>query len=250
MGRRFSRITVSMVVLAAAVGCNLRDPDVPPITGPAELSTSLTITAIPDILPEDGASQSIITVFARDTSGNPIPNLALRIDTFVFDLTAPENMRIVDIGTLSARNIVTNSSGRATVTFTAPLGTPGLDSGTQVSFSITPINGDFKSNAPRFVNIRLVPPTVVTVPGAPIPSFTFSPTSPTVGFLVLFDASASFDPDGVIVSYEWDWGDGDVHGFGKNQDHDFLAAGTYFVRLIVTDNSGLKSSLVKPIVVQ
>lgn len=41
----------------------------------------------------------------------------------------------------------------------------------------------------------------------PVASFTV-PTTPTVGTWTRFDASASMDPDGSIVSYQWTYGDG------------------------------------------
>jgi len=45
---------------------------------------------------------------------------------------------------------------------------------------------------------------------APIASFTFSPSNPLLYDIVTFNASASYDPDGSIVSYAWDFGDGNV----------------------------------------
>jgi chitodextrinase len=248
--RHISRLALAAGVVALGAGaCILKDQEPPPFVGPSELSTSLTITAAPDMLPEDGISQSVVTVFARDEGGQPIRSLQLRIDTFVFDVSAPENMRIVDIGKLSARTVATGTDGRASVTFTAPASlVEGADSGTEVLISVTPIGTNFSSHAPRYVKIRLVPPSVITVPGAPIPNFTYSPINPGVLTLVLFDASASIDPDGTIVSYEWDWGDGEKAS-GKFQDHDWTAAGTYFVKLTVTDDAGLKSFLIKPIVI-
>lgn len=54
---------------------------------------------------------------------------------------------------------------------------------------------------------------------------------------IVFDASGSFDTDGGIVSYEWDFGDGTVSG-QANATHRFDAPGIYTARLTVTDDSG------------
>ena len=52
-----------------------------------------------------------------------------------------------------------------------------------------------------------------------------------------FDASASTDPDGSIVSYAWNFGDG-MTGTGQSVVHTYATAGTYTVELTVTDNAG------------
>lgn len=54
---------------------------------------------------------------------------------------------------------------------------------------------------------------------------------------ILFDASGSYDTNGVIVSYQWDFGDGDV-GSGINSIHTYEEPGRYDVTLEVTDNDG------------
>ena len=54
---------------------------------------------------------------------------------------------------------------------------------------------------------------------------------------VAVDASASSDPDGTIASYAWDFGDGST-GSGKTASKTYTAAGTYTVKLTVTDNRG------------
>ena len=52
-----------------------------------------------------------------------------------------------------------------------------------------------------------------------------------------FDSSGSSDPDGTIVSYAWDFGDGGT-GAGAFVQHAYAAAGTYTVTLTVTDDLG------------
>ncbi len=54
---------------------------------------------------------------------------------------------------------------------------------------------------------------------------------------IVFDASASYDPDGSIVSYGWDFGDGKT-GTGAVITHKFTKDGTYTVTLTVTDDQG------------
>ena len=52
-----------------------------------------------------------------------------------------------------------------------------------------------------------------------------------------FDGSASSDSDGSIVSYDWDYGDGNI-GSGATANYSFVADGDYTVTLTVTDNEG------------
>ena len=52
-----------------------------------------------------------------------------------------------------------------------------------------------------------------------------------------FDASASSDSDGTIVSYAWNFGDGSAAS-GATASHTFAASGSYTVTLTVTDDAG------------
>jgi len=80
----------------------------------------------------------------------------------------------------------------------------------------------------------------------PTASFTFSPKNPLVNEEITFDASASTDPDGSIVSYEWDFGDGNT-GSGKIVTHSYPSAGDYTVTLTVTDDKGAKDTTTREI---
>jgi PKD repeat protein len=53
--------------------------------------------------------------------------------------------------------------------------------------------------------------------------------------------STSYDPDGMIVSWAWDFGDGTT-GSGETVTHVYKAEGTYIVTLKVTDNDGLTAT--------
>lgn len=58
---------------------------------------------------------------------------------------------------------------------------------------------------------------------------------------IRFDASASSDPDGGIVSYAWNFGDGQA-AEGVQVRHRFATPGRYDVVLTVTDDSGTQSA--------
>ncbi len=58
---------------------------------------------------------------------------------------------------------------------------------------------------------------------------------------VQFDGSGSYDPDGSIVSYNWDFGDG-TYGTGIAPAHDYASTGNFTVILTVIDNDGLVAS--------
>ena len=54
---------------------------------------------------------------------------------------------------------------------------------------------------------------------------------------VVFDGSESYDPDGVIVNWTWDFGDSH-HGFGEVVQHSYQNSGEYLVTLVVEDDDG------------
>jgi RHS repeat-associated protein len=75
----------------------------------------------------------------------------------------------------------------------------------------------------------------------PEAAFSLDPASGQGPLTVSFDASASSDPDGRIVSFRWDFGDGET-GEGRTTGHVFLDAGEHTVTLTVRDDDGAEDT--------
>jgi PKD repeat protein len=83
----------------------------------------------------------------------------------------------------------------------------------------------------------------VATPIHPVAIFTPSTTSAYVGDQVTFDASASYDDDGCIISYNWNFGDANMTTAADPVIiHTYSTAGNYTVTLTVTDNDGLSDA--------
>lgn len=75
----------------------------------------------------------------------------------------------------------------------------------------------------------------------PVAVASATPTSGTAPLTVSFNGSGSSDPDGSIVQYRWDFGDGSSASTA-NPQHTYTAAGTFTATLRVTDDDGLSDS--------
>ncbi|AQZ63865.1 unnamed protein product [[Actinomadura] parvosata subsp. kistnae] len=65
------------------------------------------------------------------------------------------------------------------------------------------------------------------------------------GRSVVFDASASADPDGRVTRYRWDFGDGTtLTTTGARTTHRYPRAGTFRAILAVTDNEGCSTTMI------
>jgi PKD repeat protein len=82
---------------------------------------------------------------------------------------------------------------------------------------------------------------LTVAPSAPIASLVASPTTGPAPLTVHFDGSASSDPDGTILTYDWDFGDGSAHATTATVDHTY-AVGTFTAKLKVTDVDGLSDT--------
>jgi PKD repeat protein len=83
---------------------------------------------------------------------------------------------------------------------------------------------------------------------SPVAVFTYSPPLPMAGTAVQFDASASSDPDGTIISYAWSFGDGGTAA-GAVVSHTYAATGSYTVQLTVTDNGARAAQVARTVTV-
>jgi KaiC/GvpD/RAD55 family RecA-like ATPase/PKD repeat protein len=77
---------------------------------------------------------------------------------------------------------------------------------------------------------------------SPIALFTESAETVDTHEVIYLNASLSYDPDGSIVSYFWDFGDG-INAMGKTTSHSYADNGTYIVTLTVTDDDGATGTL-------
>lgn len=236
------RLAVAVGVAAALSACTVHKTEVPSLSGPSGLGTNISLTVSPDVLTQDGLSQSLVTVTALDSNGQPKANVQFRADIAV-------GGAITDFGRLSAKNLVTDSTGHATLTYTAPPApTIVVGNGTKVDIEITPIDGNFDNNNPRVASLMLVPPGVL-ISGSPlVPDFT--PPSPNAGDPATLTAVVT-DPSKsnlAVASYAWGFGDGST-GSGQTVTHTFRTPGVNLVTLTITDNLGHLATVTHPVTV-
>ena len=220
-----------LLALAAAVfiaGCGLDKSGIDPITGPstpAEFALSVTLTATPDQLPRDGATQSTITVLVRDAQGRPVNDRLLNVTS--------------SVGSVSPSDLMTKADGSATFTLTAP---PFGTVGNTAVVSVIPASKNGDTPVARTVSIFLTGGSNST---APMPSFTVDPEAPVLKESVVFDASATTDEGATcrdVCTYSWDFG-GESTGSGRVVTYRFQAIRTYPVKLTVTDSAGSSATL-------
>ncbi|MBC7080659.1 MAG: tandem-95 repeat protein [Thermoplasmatales archaeon] len=96
-----------------------------------------------------------------------------------------------------------------------------------------------------YSNIATVHITINSINDAPVANFIYEPLNPVIGQTIYFN-STSYDVDGNIVNWTWNFGDGSF-AYEENTTHQYSSVGTYDVNLTVTDNLGTKSSILKQI---
>jgi len=107
---------------------------------------------------------------------------------------------------------------------------------TDISF----VGNNFALNLPAQSITLLVLPAA-SGNQAPAAVISAVPTSGIVPLTVSFNGGSSFDADGSIVSYLWNFGDGTTAS-GITTGHTYPSPGNYLARLTVTDNQGASNS--------
>ena len=107
-----------------------------------------------------------------------------------------------------------------------------------VSLTVTDSSGSTDTVA-YSVPVSALGPTPAQTLQPPIADFSYAPAGPETGAPVSFDGTLSFDFDGTITAYAWDFdADGQIDSFDAIAYHTFTTPGAYPVRLTVTDNGG------------
>jgi PKD repeat protein len=155
---------------------------------------------------------------------------------------------ITDFGRLSARNVVSDANGKASVTYTAPAPVFGITSTVNVDILVTPSESDFGNATARSVTIHVVPTGIIGPPSSPfIPNF--APPTATVGNLATFDATVTgSSTTSAVATFVWDFGDNDSE-VGQTVQHRFAEPGTYLVTLGLIDTLGRTNSVSKSVTV-
>ena len=229
-------LTFAAAALTLITGCTVKDVDAPALAGPSTFANNLVLRSSTDTLIQDGVSQAVITITATDPAGNA-KNIPLRADITVDGV-------VQDFGRLNTKTPTANGTP---LVYTAPAAstTASGQVAQTVTILVTPMDaGDFRSEVPRQIDIRLVPQGVI-LPINPNLNAQFTPTplAPKVLDIVTFDASTTTNNGaacGSACTYAWDFGDGTTSA-GVATSHQYRAVGVYLAKLTVTDSRGAQS---------
>ena len=154
--------------------------------------------------PED--TPVLIDVLANDSDPNGDLLTIIEAEVFLGQVTIEADGRLLYVP-------APDFAGTETLTYVIR-DASGFEAGANVEVTVTPVND------PPIAEIT--PPLTVSGP-APLTA--------------RFQATASIDVDGVIVDWQWDFGDGES-AQGEDVEHTFLLAGRHTVELTVTDDQG------------
>ena len=173
------------------------------------------------------------------TSGLATTNgwIKVRLPTVTGFFTGAATLEVFDAGFAGdpSRRVTPPRTLYAGRTWASQVHHLGIGRRTSVDVRVTFPDGSQATRAGVLPGSRIA---IEPVPGVPPTAVaTANPTSAGVGEAISFDGSASTDPDGTIVGYAWDFGDGTT-ATGASASHAYASAGTFVARLTVTDDDG------------
>jgi PKD repeat protein len=137
-----------------------------------------------------------------------------------------------------------------------------LDNDGVFEHSGSPVSAVFGSWGTRTIALRVIDDwgvattttAQIRVLAPPVAAGVVTTASPAVNANVSFLPTGSSDPDGTIVKYQWDFNDDGATdktttSAGTVATWKWTAAGSYQVKLTVTDNDGVKTSVLIPVTV-
>jgi hypothetical protein len=248
-------MAAALCLVLASGGCGQHDVDIPDLEGPSETGLSLSLTVSKDVLVSDGRDFAVVTATVRGPNGRPLANQD------VFFAIADESGRFADIGVIVGSNgpgtgatVRTNAQGVAQVIYEAPARTDATANQTVLVMARL-VSNDANGVIYHRVRIELRSAEPRLFPANPtnLPPKCDFITEPNVGPFktntVIGFHSTSSDPDGVIIRYEWNFGDGTT-GDQPDNAKVYRAAGSYTVVHSVIDDDGGRGTCTAPIVVR
>lgn len=197
-----ANFSAAVDVTATSGGADSTGAKVTITVGEARAKTVL-VSANPQELPIGGGKSQIRAV-VTNADGNPLQGIGVQFTTTHGTLNS--GGRVLRTNQNGVAIDILNTTVDATVTATTLDGSKGTVDVTISSTNLTC-------------------------------NFTFSPDPPNVGDTVSFNASASTDTTGTIISYRWDFGD-TTTGSGVTTTHVYDLEGNYVVNLTVADDHG------------
>ncbi|NBY42281.1 MAG: PKD domain-containing protein [Verrucomicrobia bacterium] len=226
-----------------------------PLSNNTQDQIYLITLRVPRLTDEHGSTATTASVVSGQTlvAGGVISD---RSDTDWFKITAGQG--VVNVNGLAASPSANLKLSLSLVDEAGNVLATGTSSGMNSNLSVPVLGGnyyivvdgvatgdaltaytDYSSIGRYSLAGSWTPATVTNVPPVALTTGT-TPTSGTTPLTVSFVGSNSYDPDGAIASYVWNFGDGTSSTL-SNVTHTYSTAGTYNASLTVTDNSGAQS---------
>jgi chitodextrinase len=237
------------VAACMSAGCGLTKQDRPASAGPSEFGQSISVSATPDRISQDGQSQTIAQAIIRDANGKAMPGVTVQWTVVAWRDSNENNLHDGSEQTFgvlvepSSQQSITDGAGIARVSVAAPPPPAVLptDFG-KLRISVEVVNGDVAAtlNSRSAVVLLVPPPGTLPQNRVPIAAFSIVPAIGIINQSLTFDASTTTDegePCGDACTYQWDFGDFE-HGSGKVVNHTYWRPATFTVTLTVTDSRG------------